>query len=330
MINSHQQAPLQRLSPELMLQIVLSLQVKDILALALTCRQLADFVLHNDLVFKRLMQRDYGITYKRPDQVQSWIDFYKSLYQHPNASLACCRHVSDISSEPAETKRVLYRALRDNSFKCDVCHTENAGFLDMLQTDVTACISCVKNPANQLSIVLECATGNMYCLKCKDELHKLGTTQSNPNEQYKIKAVMDHMNGAESLDNRRKAEHLLYIQELRREDMTLKHYLVEKNWGRTWMVFRTREGTPLPGRITNQKLARSNGSLNPNIRLPVDKFRPAPDTNADIVSEKLWSYLQKAYGLQGRAFSEDDLQYPEYTRLRAYIEHFKSSPLAYP
>lgn len=64
------------------------------------------------------------------------------------------------------------------------------------------------------------------------------------------------------------------------------------------------EGTPLPGRITNQKLARSNGSLNPNIRLPVDKFRPAPDTNADIVSEKLWSYLQKAYGLQGRAFSE--------------------------
>lgn len=52
---------------------------------------------------------------------------------------------------------------------------------------------------------------------------------------------MDHMNGAESLDNRRKAEHLLYIQELRREDMTLKHYLVEKNWGRTWMVFRTRK-----------------------------------------------------------------------------------------
>lgn len=137
MINSHQQAPLQRLSPELMLQIVLSLQVKDILALALTCRQLADFILHNDLVFKRLMQRDYGITYKRPDQVQSWIDFYKSLYQHPNASLACCRHVSDVSSEPAETKRVLYRALRDNTFKCDVCHTENAGFLDMLQTDIT-------------------------------------------------------------------------------------------------------------------------------------------------------------------------------------------------
>lgn len=52
---------------------------------------------------------------------------------------------------------------------------------------------------------------------------------------------MDHMNGAESIDNRRKAEHLLYIQELRREDMTLKHYLVEKNWGRTWMVFRTRK-----------------------------------------------------------------------------------------
>ena len=44
-----------------------------------------------------------------------------------------------------------------------------------------------------------------------------------------------------SLDRRRKAEHQLYVQELRREDMKLKHYLVEKQWGRTWMLFRTRK-----------------------------------------------------------------------------------------
>ena len=142
MINSHTQAPLQRFSPELMLQIVLSLELKDIIALALTCRQLTDFILSNDLVFKRLMQRDYGITYKRPDQAQSWIDFYKTLYQQPNT--CCCRHISDVSNEPAETKRVLYRAIRDNSFKCDLCNTENASFLDMLQTDTTGKVTMVK------------------------------------------------------------------------------------------------------------------------------------------------------------------------------------------
>lgn len=64
------------------------------------------------------------------------------------------------------------------------------------------------------------------------------------------------------------------------------------------------EGSPLPGKITNNKLARSNGTLDPNIRLPMDKFRPSPETHADIVSERLWSYLVKAYGVQGRAYSE--------------------------
>lgn len=135
---------------------------------------------------------------------------------------------------------------------------------------------------------------------------------------------MSSLNAPESdqeLDLRRKAEHLLYIQELRREEMSLKHYFVEKQWGRLWMLFRTRkiqsgccvldidsfvlgEGSPLPGRVTNNKLARSNGTLDPNIRLPMDKYRPSPETHADIVSVKLWRYLEKAYGVQGKAYNE--------------------------
>lgn len=47
-----------------------------------------------------------------------------------------------------------------------------------------------------------------------------------------------------------------------------------------------------------------NGTLDPNIRLPMDKYRPSPETHGDIVSERLWSYLVKAYGVQGRAYSE--------------------------
>lgn len=60
----------------------------------------------------------------------------------------------------------------------------------------------------------------------------------------KVKTIVDYLKAPESdqdLDKRRKAEHQLYVQELRREDMQMKHYLVEKQWGRTWMLFRTRK-----------------------------------------------------------------------------------------
>lgn len=64
------------------------------------------------------------------------------------------------------------------------------------------------------------------------------------------------------------------------------------------------EGSPLPTKISNNKLARLNGTLDPNIRLPMDKYRPSPETHGDIISEKLWSYLSKAYGVQGKAYNE--------------------------
>jgi len=38
----------------------------------------------------------------------------------------------------------------------------------------------------------------------------------------------------------------------------------------------------------------------------MDKYRPSPETHGDIVSEKLWRYLAKAYGVQGRAYSEGE------------------------
>lgn len=59
-----------------------------------------------------------------------------------------------------------------------------------------------------------------------------------------VKQIVEYMKAPESeddLDKRRKAEQFLYIQELRREDMSLMHYLVEKQWGRNWMLFRTRK-----------------------------------------------------------------------------------------
>ncbi|KAI8142569.1 hypothetical protein BJV82DRAFT_145728 [Fennellomyces sp. T-0311] len=331
MLNSHKQPPILRLSPETALQLVLCLDTRDVTALALTCKQFSEFIINNDSVFRRLIERDYGINYKRPDEEQSWKDFYKDLYTR-NAPI-CCGHLSRVPDDVNETKRVIYRASLQTTFRCDVCHSEDAVFLTMNPfSESQVCRTCVKTRTDeeQFPIQLEIATCSLWCMdECS---RKLGDDGANVNEQFKVKTVLGNLKEERegALDRRRKAEHQLYVQELRREDMKLKHYLVEKNWGRTWMLFRTREGSPLPGRVTNQKLARSNGSLDPSIRLPMDKYRPSPETHADIISEKLWNYLQKAYGVQGRPYSEDDLQYPEYARLRAYIDDFKTSILAYP
>lgn len=63
----------------------------------------------------------------------------------------------------------------------------------------------------------------------------------NKNEVYRANGYMEKLDMEPSLDRRRKAEHMLYIQELRREDMSIRHFLLEKNWARAWMMFRTRK-----------------------------------------------------------------------------------------
>ncbi|KAI7886345.1 hypothetical protein K492DRAFT_203418 [Lichtheimia hyalospora FSU 10163] len=332
-ISSHKS--IQRLSPELILQVVLFLEPKAVVELGLTCHQFADFLFDKKtgVVFRRLVERDFGITYKQPsnnnEHNETWIAFYKDLYAHNDIlSSYCCCHLSRLPEEPSETKRVLYRQFQEHSFPCDLCHQQTADYLNLsLESNAMACRSCLIERNDTFPVQLEYSTSKLWCFQCKRELGEEGVNQ---NESFRAHEYMRELNKEQSVDRRRKAEHMLYIQELRRQDMSIRHFLLEKNWARTWMMFRTREGSILPGKISNQKLARSNGSLNPGIRLPNDKYRPAPETSADIISENLWSYLSKAYGVQGRAYSEDDMQYPEYARLRAYIDDFKKSILAYP
>lgn len=79
----------------------------------------------------------------------------------------------------------------------------------------------------------------MYCFECKQDHSPLKLINSE-----KVDSIVEYITApvsSDDLDKRRKAEHQLYVQELRREDMSLKHYLVEKQWGRTWMLFRTRK-----------------------------------------------------------------------------------------
>ncbi|KAL7318378.1 hypothetical protein PS15m_004604 [Mucor circinelloides] len=244
-----------------------------------------------------------------------------------------CPHFEPLTDFAREVKKILFKS--EESYLCDLCSNNPATYLSMHHDDHTgACLSCLSQPLDgqqaHFPIQLELVTGDLYCFKC------------NPGKPRKLdgardgQAIQDTINyireseSMEDLEKRRKTEQALYVQELRREDMSLKHYLVEKQWGRTWMSFRTREGAPLPTKITQSRLSRSNGTLDPNIRLPMDKYRPSPETHGDIVSEKLWRYLAKAYGVQGRAYSEDDIIAPEYARIRVYVDDYKKSIHLYP
>ncbi|OBZ80868.1 hypothetical protein A0J61_11083, partial [Choanephora cucurbitarum] len=230
-----------------------------------------------------------------------------------------CPHIEPYNEIICDIKRILYKS--DTIDQCDQCHQQPAQYLDMhMDQHTTVCLDCLQQ-SSHYPIQLDLKTGDLYCFECSPSPYKLENEWTHRLRQE---------DSVDDLDRRRKAEQHLYIQELRREEMELKHYLVEKQWGRTWMLFRTREGSPLPTRITNNKLARSNGTLDPNIRLPMDKYRPSPETHGDIVSEKLWTYLVKAYGVQGKAYSEDDIEAPEYARLRVYVDDFKKSIHLYP
>ncbi|KAF7727063.1 hypothetical protein EC973_008026 [Apophysomyces ossiformis] len=345
MFNNHTKPPIEKLTPEILVNIAFMLDVPSILAFSLTSKHFS-ILISNDLLFRRLLQRDYNITFKHPDE--TWAHLYQLLRTR---AVVICSHLAGLPDEPTEAKRTIYRAAVKAPSVCDVCKTETASYMNMNPTcesegDTTngscfeltfkiVCRTCMDKPDRSderlFPLQLEMESGSLVCFQCTpSEPRKLGDDR---NEKIKVEAILEKLKAEEKegdLDRRRKAEHQLYVQELRREDMSLKHYLVEKQWGRTWMLFRTREGSPLPGRISNHKLARANGTLDPNIRLPMDKYRPSPETHADIVSEKLWSYLEKAYGVQGRAYSEDDLQTPEYTRLRIYMDDFKNSISAYP
>lgn len=129
MFNSdNKQAPIQRLTSELALNVANYLQVPSILAFALTCKQFSA-ILSNPLLFRRLVERDFGINYKRPDEEQTWLSFYKELYTR--SAPTCCRHLSQVPDEPLETKRVIYRASQGTTFRCDICRSQDAAYLNM-------------------------------------------------------------------------------------------------------------------------------------------------------------------------------------------------------
>ncbi|KAI8097018.1 uncharacterized protein BX664DRAFT_325413 [Halteromyces radiatus] len=341
-----------QLTPDILLHITEYLDIKSVFALSMSCKSLSSLI-SDERVLRRLVKSDYKITYKDPSL--TWRQLYQQLQRH---QISLCPHLGAIPNELAKSKQQLSANHLQQPSPCDSCQINKVTFLSLHPaSDKQVCRSCASKEEGPSAVQYNLDTQSLYCFKCSRQVGGDGT---NENEKYKASITLDQLKvepvsstpsdvtkgtttdttiaitnhhdqqEQENLDQRRKTEQMLYVQELRQEDMSLKHYLVEKSWGRAWMLFRTREGSPAPGQITNNKLTRSNGTLDPNIRIPIDKYRPSPETHADIVSQNLWSYLEKTYGVQGKAYSEDDLQGPEYARLRMCVDDFKRSIELYP
>ncbi|KAI8641019.1 hypothetical protein BD408DRAFT_418950 [Parasitella parasitica] len=360
---------LEKLTAEALVNVASFLDLASILQLSLTGKPFCHLI-RDELVFKQLNKRAFHVIEKGPEQtwlsVYKHLDTQtvpttetpnvqqnqtsqsysgqpvadttqntmptvtETLHQTAEESMTDpCPHFVKLADIPLDAKKIIFKS--EESYLCDLCANKPATYLSMGQDDYTgACLSCLSQPVDCPPIQLELVTGDLYCFKCHHgQPRKLNGQRDGQLVQDTIDYIRDP-ESMEDLEKRRKIEQSLYVQELRREDMSLKHYLVEKQWGRTWMSFRTREGAPLPTKITQQRLSRANGSLDPNIRLPMDKYRPCPETHGDIVSEKLWRYLAKAYGVQGRAYNEDDIIAPEYARIRVYVDDFKKSIHLYP
>lgn len=138
---NHTESPIKRLSPDLVLNVTTSLDLKSLLTLASTCKHFKDLAL-SDLVFRRLVERDYGITYKRPESDQTWKEFFKTLYT--KEAKPCCAHLSKVPDEPSETKRVLYHAALERSLRCDYCRSQDAVYLNLdASSDAQGAFFCI-------------------------------------------------------------------------------------------------------------------------------------------------------------------------------------------
>ncbi|ORX60454.1 hypothetical protein DM01DRAFT_1404719 [Hesseltinella vesiculosa] len=331
---------LDQLTPDLLLHIAQYLDIKSILQLSMTCKRLSTLV-NDEHLFRRLVERDYQLTYKAA--TNTWRSLYKL------APMDICPHLGSLPETFPQDKQHPQRHAT-----CDLCQQPSVTYLSLTSLDKQMCQACVSKLKDNQQLQGTCSVmynmdgQNLYCFECS---RAVGKENSDMNEREKAKQLLDQLqpptNGlansplpkpttkAAPTDDpqdvqRRKAEHIRYIQELRLEDMAIKHYLVEKNWSRNWMMFRTREGTPPPGPIANYRLAKNNGQLDPELRVPYDKYRPAPETHADIISERLWTFLVDTYGLEGRAYSEDMLVGPDYARLRECVNEYKRSIERYP
>lgn len=131
-------------------------------------------------------------------------------------------------------------------------------------------------------------------------------------EQYMLQGLLEDFTSLSEQDpelskkvmnGRRRIEKKLYGLQTR----FTPDYIIEKEWYMTWLEFITGKSNDMPGPLENQKLLRSDNTLNPELSL---------GQNFEIVPELLKRYIEKFYGISGPFIPIDDLQWsPEYCKI---------------
>jgi hypothetical protein len=116
-------APIERLTPDILLHITHYLNVKSILALSLTSKKFSGLI-GDERVLRHLVKTDYNITYKEP--LLTWRQLYLQLQRH---QISLCPHLGAIPDELTTSKRRL--ATTDPRRPCDLCQTNPATFLSL-------------------------------------------------------------------------------------------------------------------------------------------------------------------------------------------------------
>lgn len=156
------QTSIEKLTTEVLINITSFLNVTSILQLSLTSKALSHLI-KDELVFKRLAERDYQVTEKEPDQ--SWLELYKQRSSTvaepqvadttqeeqqaivedvvmetveqdiPATSVATetegqsCPHLEQLSDSVNEIKRIIYKS--GHTSLCDLCLSQTGAYLNM-------------------------------------------------------------------------------------------------------------------------------------------------------------------------------------------------------
>ncbi|CAO3620529.1 unnamed protein product [Cunninghamella echinulata] len=293
------------------------------------CHKFA-IVAHSESVWKEQVYNNFGITYKLPEE--SWKEMYDKKVEdtHDNR---ICPHIGCVRGKQLDPYIKRYQQVLNwlpKNLNCGTCGSNQAeqGLCLYIWKDNVRlrCRDCAYRfhtaEPNRHGILLRMNVLQMYCFTCS---RLLGETRGDPSEAHYVNLLLEALTRDSELGQEamRQKQQCMYERKLHKEqtdqayilDSKPHYFLIERVWLCSWFL-RLCDGKIGVGPINNRPLATSptDDTLNPKAR-PRGNF----SGGFGIVTPTLWEYLVKTYGLEGRAYTSDDIKGPAYYELRESI-----------
>ncbi|CAO3627472.1 unnamed protein product [Cunninghamella blakesleeana] len=313
---------------ELLTCIAGHLPVEDLQVFSQVCHKFA-IIAHSDSVWKEQVYNNFGITYKLPEE--TWKTMYnKKVEDSHNNKL--CPHVGCVGSEELAPYVKRYQQILNwlpKNLNCGTCGSNQAEqglCLYIWKGNIRLrCRDCAYRfhsaEPNRHGILFRTNVLQMFCFVCN---RLLGETRGDPSEAYYVNSLLEQLTrdsdlGQQAMEQKKQCmrERILHREETDRAYIleSEPYYLIERVWLCSWFL-RLCDGRIGVGPINNRPLATSDkdDTLNPKAK-PKGNF----SGGFGVCSPKLWHYLVETYGLEGKAYTSDDIKGPEYDELRQAI-----------